>query len=93
MAVYENPNYGLGDPNRYNVVFDEPIVKSHNIDNTVFINNIITIYDINGNIIKQYDGKYAILEHSSNKIIFADEQGYKHTIHISTGLITIDQKY
>lgn len=61
------------------------------IDKTAYINNIITLYDINGKVVKKYEGRFAILHHDSHVIIFQKEDGEKHTIHISTGFVTIDQ--
>ena len=68
----------------------EPSKRPEN--KTVYIDNIITIYDINGKVIKQYRGRYAILEHTDSKIVFESENKHRHAIHISNGIVTIDQK-
>lgn len=79
--VTSDTNYSLsGEP------LKQPVNK------TTYIDNIITIYDINGKVIKQYRGRYAILEHTDAKIVFESENKHKHTIHISNGVVTIDQK-
>ena len=88
---FDNGNEVFGSPETQYTLSGEP-TKKKVVDKTGYIDNIITIYDINGNIIKKYEGKFAILEHTDSKLIFQIENGKKHTIHISTGLITIDQK-
>ena len=57
-----------------------------------YIDTIITIYDISGVVVKKYEGKYWIIDTSSQKVIFEDENKHRHIIQIATGSITIDQK-
>lgn len=85
-----NKAFDVPSPNPYSLS-GEPTTRQP-VDRTVYIDNIITVYDTNGNIIKQYDGKFAILRHDNFIIIFENENGEKHTIHISSGVVTIDQK-
>lgn len=58
------------------------------------IERVITVYDINGNIIKTYEGKFDITYDSndSDGLIWDDEQGKRHIIYYTTGTITVDEK-
>ncbi len=55
------------------------------------IERTITIYDINGEVIKTYDGRFDI-DYNSERIIFDDENSKRHIIYYTTGTITIDEK-
>jgi hypothetical protein len=56
------------------------------------IERVITVYDINGKIIKTYDGKFDVDSSSPNKVMFDDENGKRHTIYFTTATVTIDEK-
>lgn len=48
------------------------------------------MYDINGKVIKAYDGKFDV-DYDSNRMIF-DDNGKRHVIYYTTGTVTIDEK-
>ena len=50
----------------------------------------VTVYDINGNVIKSYTGKFDI-EYDSSRILFDDEEGKRHIIYYTTGTVVIDE--
>jgi hypothetical protein len=54
------------------------------------IERTVSIYDINGNIIKEYTGTFDI-EHDANRILFDDENGKRHIIYNTTGTVIIDE--
>lgn len=50
----------------------------------------LKIYDINGQLIQEYKGKFDI-DSNSDRIIFDDEKGKRHTIYYSTATVIIDE--
>lgn len=54
------------------------------------LNRTVTVYDIDGNEIKSYTGKFDV-DYNNDRIIFDDENGKRHMIFIKTGSITIDE--
>lgn len=60
-----------------------------NVDNG--IERIVIIYDINGNEIKRYEGKFDV-SYDSNRIKFDDENGKRHVVYYTTGTVVIDEK-
>lgn len=54
------------------------------------IERVVTVYDINGKVIKTYDGKFDV-DYDSNRMIF-DDNGKRHVIYYTTGTVTIDEK-
>ena len=59
------------------------------------IERILTVYDINGNIIEQYEGKFDVkmTQNDQNSYIkFDDENGKRHLIYYTTGTVIIDEK-
>lgn len=55
------------------------------------IERIVTIYDVNGNVIKQYEGKFDV-EYDDDRILFDDENGKRHVVYYTTGTVAIDEK-
>lgn len=56
---------------------------------------IVTIYDVNGEVIKQYDGRFDVETGNVDNapyILFDDENGKRHIIYYTTGTVTIDEK-
>ena len=54
------------------------------------INRTVTVYDMEGDIIKIYSGKFDIT-YNSDRILFDDEQGKRHVIYYPTGTVTVDE--
>lgn len=55
------------------------------------IERIVKVYDVNGQLITQYDGKFDIT-YDNDRILFDDENGKRHVIYYPTGTVTIDEK-
>lgn len=59
------------------------------------IDRIVKVYDVSGEIIEQYEGKFDIeVSNSSGTpyIVFDDEKGKRHIIYYTTGTIIVDEK-
>ena len=59
------------------------------------INRTVEVYDVSGNLIKQYDGKFDVETSNSNGtpyIVFDDENNKRHIIYYTTGTVIIDEK-
>lgn len=56
------------------------------------ISRTVEVYDINGNLIKSYEGKFDIETDKDNYILFDDENGQRHIIYFTTGTIIVDEK-
>lgn len=54
------------------------------------IERTVTVYDINGEIIEQYNGKFDV-ETTSEYIIFDDENDKRHMIYFTTGTVIITE--
>ena len=54
------------------------------------INRTITVYDIEGDIIQQFSGKFDI-EYDDDRIMFDDENNLRHIIYYPTGTVIIDE--
>ncbi len=50
----------------------------------------ITVYDVQGDVIAEYRGKFDI-EYDGDRILFDDEQGLRHIIYYPTGNVIIDE--
>ena len=50
----------------------------------------ITVYDVQGDMIAEYEGKFDI-EYDDDRILFDDEQGLRHIIYYPTGNVIIDE--
>ncbi len=55
------------------------------------ITRTIKVYDVNGKVIQEYEGKFDIT-YDDMRILFDDEYGKRHTIYPSTGTVVIDEK-
>lgn len=55
------------------------------------IERTVTVYDVNGEIVEKYSGKFDV-ETTDNYIIFDDEKGKRHMIYYTTGTVIIDEK-
>lgn len=57
------------------------------------IERTIKVYDINGNLIQEYEGTFDIeTDTNSNYILFDDSLGKRHIIYNTTGTVLIDEK-
>lgn len=59
------------------------------------IERTVEVYDMNGNLIKTYSGKFDVdckTETETPYIVFDDENGKRHMIFYPTGTIVIDEK-
>ena len=54
------------------------------------ISRTVTVYDVNGNVIKTYSGEFDIETDQQSYILFDDENGKRHIIYYTTGTITVD---
>ena len=50
----------------------------------------VKVFDVNGSIIYQYDGKIDI-EYDECRILFDDEDGKRHVIYYTTGTVLIEE--
>lgn len=55
------------------------------------IERTVKVYDVTGNVIKEYSGKFDI-DYDDNRIIFDDENGKRHVIYYPTGTVIVDEK-
>jgi len=55
------------------------------------IERVVTIYDVNGKVIKHYEGKFDV-EYDDDRILFDDENGKRHVVYYTTGTVAIDEK-
>ena len=51
----------------------------------------VKVYDVNGKVIQEYEGKFDV-KHDNSRILFDDENGKRHTIYATTGTVVIDEK-
>lgn len=56
------------------------------------IERIVTIYDINGNQIKKYDGQMDIEMHDTYIVFDEAETGLRHIVFFTTGTVIVDEK-
>ena len=55
------------------------------------IERVVKVYDVNGELIEQYEGRFDV-ETTSNYVLFDDENNKRHMIYYTTGTIIIDEK-
>lgn len=58
------------------------------------IHRTVSVYDVNGELIKEYKGKFDVDTGSCETapyIVFDDENGKRHIIYYTTGTILIDE--
>lgn len=56
------------------------------------IERTVSVYDIYGNLIKEYSGKFDIESDRKSYILFDDDNGKRHMIYYTTGTIIIDER-
>jgi hypothetical protein len=59
------------------------------------IERVVKVYDVSGELIEQYEGKFDIETSNVNNtpyIVFDDENGKRHIIYYTTGTIIVDEK-
>lgn len=57
------------------------------------IERIVEVYDVNGELVKTYEGKFDIETNADGKyIIFDDENNKRHQIYYTTGTVCIEEK-
>lgn len=54
------------------------------------IERTVKVYDVNGKLIQEYEGKFDI-EYDDDRIVFDDENNKRHIIYYPTGTIIIDE--
>ncbi|MBO4864870.1 MAG: hypothetical protein J5517_10935 [Eubacterium sp.] len=50
----------------------------------------ITVFDVEGDIIATYEGRFDI-EYDDDRILFDDEEGLRHIIYYPTGNVIVDE--
>lgn len=50
----------------------------------------VVVYDMNGDIIQTYTGKFDI-EYEDERILFDDENGLRHVIYFKTGTVIVNE--
>ncbi|MCL1964778.1 MAG: hypothetical protein FWF69_06930 [Firmicutes bacterium] len=55
------------------------------------IHRTLTIYDINGNVIKEYSGEFDVETTNERYILFDDAEGKRHIIYNTTGTVIVDE--
>lgn len=59
------------------------------------INRTVSVYDVQGQLIKEYSGKFDVETGNSSGapyIVFDDENDKRHIVYYTTGTILIDEK-
>ena len=59
------------------------------------IHRIVSVYDVSGDLIQQYEGKFDIEtgnQSGAPYIVFDDENGKRHIVYYTTGTILIDEQ-
>lgn len=54
------------------------------------ISREVRVYDVNGNLIQEYKGKFDV-DYDDDRIIFDDQDGKRHVIYYPTGTVIIDE--
>ena len=70
-------------------------LKDQEINFNGGIERVLKVYDVTGNLIEKYEGKFDIeTENASGAtyIVFDDENGKRHIIYYTTATIIIDEK-
>ena len=75
----------------YNTESGARLIKDTKSDWGSGIDRIVTVYDIDGEIIQQYEGKFDV-DYDEERIKFDDENGKRHVIYNTTGTVIIDEK-
>lgn len=56
------------------------------------ITRTVQVYDVNGQLIKEYSGKFDVETDKETYVLFDDEDGKRHIVYFTTGTIVIDEK-
>lgn len=64
--------------------------KSQESNFNAGIERRVEVYDIEGDLIKEYEGKFDVT-YDDDRILFDDEEGKRHVIYYSTGTVVIDE--
>lgn len=67
-------------------------LKGQNSNFNSGIERVVSVYDINGKLIEQYEGKFDVETDNDNYILFDDEEGRRHIIFYKTGTVIVDEK-
>lgn len=76
---------------RSNSASGQRALKDQESDLNGGISRTVSVYDINGNLIQQYSGKFDIETDRESYILFDDEDGARHIIYYTTGTIIVDE--
>lgn len=55
------------------------------------IQRTVTVYDINGQVLREYTGRFDIETDKENYFLFDDEEGKRHIIYNTTGTVLVDE--
>ena len=56
------------------------------------LNRELTVYDTNGEVLFYQIGKFDIQENENgNKIIYDDQDGYRHNIYLGSGTVIVNE--
>lgn len=64
--------------------------KSQESNFNAGIERRVEVYDMEGELIKEYEGKFDVT-YDDDRILFDDEKGKRHVIYYSTGTVVIDE--
>lgn len=57
------------------------------------ITRVVTVYDMEGDEIARYEGKFDVERRmQDNRIMFDDENGKRHIVYYTTGTVIVDEK-
>ena len=65
-------------------------LKSWESNITEGIERRVRVYDVDGNLIEEYEGKFDV-DYDDDRIIFDDQEGKRHIIFYPTGTVIIDE--
>lgn len=66
--------------------------KDYNSDMNGGLYRTVKVYDIEGNLVTEYEGKFDIETDHTTYILWDDEYGKRHIVYFSTFNIIIDEK-
>lgn len=69
----------------------ERTMKDINSDYNGGLNRTVKVYDIDGELVAEYSGKFDIETDHSTYILWDDEYGKRHIVYFSTFNIIIDE--
>ena len=65
-------------------------IKTQESDFNGGIKRKVTVYDVEGDVIAEYQGKFDV-EYDDDRILFDDEEGLRHIIYYPTGNVIVDE--